>query len=97
MARLVHWCARRGIRHSGFFLLRADKTARIVANAADLSARAAVAIELPTITAFPNILAGELIKIVVGGDTIAVWDHIAFYNHAELTLIFRNQMRMDSR
>src|SRR5450756_18940 len=33
----------------GWFLLRADKTARIAANAADLSARAAVGIQLPII------------------------------------------------
>jgi hypothetical protein len=37
----------------GYFLLRADKTARIAANAADLSARAAIAIELPVIQAEP--------------------------------------------
>jgi hypothetical protein len=35
----------------GMFLLRADKTARIAANAADLSARAAIALELPIIRA----------------------------------------------
>jgi hypothetical protein len=33
----------------GYFLLRADKTARIAANAAALSAKAAIAIELPAI------------------------------------------------
>ena len=38
----------------GYFLLRADKTARIAANAADLSARAAVALELPVIRAAPH-------------------------------------------
>jgi hypothetical protein len=38
----------------GFFLLRADRTARIAANAADLSARAAVAIELPIIRVVPE-------------------------------------------
>jgi hypothetical protein len=37
----------------GYFLLRADKTARIAANAADLSARAAVALELPIIRVEP--------------------------------------------
>ena len=35
----------------GFFLIRADKTARTAANAADLNARAAIAIELPIIKA----------------------------------------------
>jgi hypothetical protein len=35
----------------GVFIARSDKTARIAANAADLSARAAVAIELPIIRA----------------------------------------------
>jgi hypothetical protein len=35
----------------GYFLLRADRTARIAANAADLSARAAVNIELPILAA----------------------------------------------
>ena len=35
----------------GYFLLRADKTARIAANAADLNARAAIALELPIINA----------------------------------------------
>jgi hypothetical protein len=38
----------------GYFLIRSDKTARITANAADLSARAAIAIELPIITAEPD-------------------------------------------
>jgi len=37
----------------GVFIARSDKTARIAANAADLSARAAVAIELPIIRADP--------------------------------------------
>jgi hypothetical protein len=38
----------------GYFLLRADNTARLAANAADLSARAAVAIELPIIRIDPD-------------------------------------------
>ncbi|KJC60482.1 hypothetical protein UP10_12780 [Bradyrhizobium sp. LTSPM299] len=38
----------------GFFIVRSDKTARIAANAADLSARAAIAIELPVIKAEPD-------------------------------------------
>jgi hypothetical protein len=38
----------------GYFLLRADKTARIAANAADLSARAAIALEMPVIRAAPH-------------------------------------------
>jgi hypothetical protein len=38
----------------GYFLLRADRTARIAANAADLSARAAVALELPIIRVEPG-------------------------------------------
>jgi hypothetical protein len=37
----------------GVFIARSDKTARIAANAADLSARAAVALELPLIRAEP--------------------------------------------
>lgn len=37
----------------GFFLIRSDKTARITANAADLNARAAVALELPIIRIKP--------------------------------------------
>jgi hypothetical protein len=41
----------------GYFLLRADKTARIVATAADLSARAAVGIQLPIVRAY----AGEFV------------------------------------
>lgn len=40
----------------GFFLLRADKTARIAANAADLSARAAIALQLPIIRVTPATL-----------------------------------------
>jgi hypothetical protein len=35
----------------GYFLLRADKTARIAANAADLNARASIALALPIIAA----------------------------------------------
>jgi hypothetical protein len=38
----------------GVFIARSDKTARIAATAADLSARAAVAIELPVIRAAPH-------------------------------------------
>jgi hypothetical protein len=38
----------------GYFLLRADKTARIAANAADLSAKAAIAIQLPIIRIVPD-------------------------------------------
>lgn len=38
----------------GVLLLRSDRTARIAANAADLSARAAIAIELPILRAAPN-------------------------------------------
>jgi hypothetical protein len=38
----------------GYFLLRADRTARIAANAADLSARAAVGIQLPIIRAYAS-------------------------------------------
>ena len=38
----------------GVMLLRSDNTARIAANAADLSARAAVAIELPIIRVVPD-------------------------------------------
>jgi hypothetical protein len=38
----------------GYFLLRADKTARIAANAADLSAKAAVGIQLPIIRLFAS-------------------------------------------
>jgi hypothetical protein len=37
----------------GYFVLRSDKTARLAATAADLSARAAIAIELPIIRADP--------------------------------------------
>jgi uncharacterized membrane protein len=38
----------------GVFLLRADKTARIAANAADLSAKAAIAVQLPVIRIVPQ-------------------------------------------
>src|SRR3954464_13667136 len=38
----------------GYFLLRSDKTARIAANAADRSARAAIAIESPVIRIKPD-------------------------------------------
>jgi hypothetical protein len=40
----------------GYFLLRSDKTARIAANAADRSARAAIALQLPVIRIVPNAL-----------------------------------------
>jgi hypothetical protein len=38
----------------GYFLLRSDKTARIAANAADLSARAAISLQLPIIRVEPD-------------------------------------------
>jgi hypothetical protein len=38
----------------GYFLLRADRTARIAANAANLSARAAIGIQLPIIRVTPS-------------------------------------------
>jgi hypothetical protein len=38
----------------GYFLLRSDKTARISANAADRSARAAIAVQLPIIRIHPE-------------------------------------------
>jgi hypothetical protein len=38
----------------GYFLLRADKTARIMANAADRSARATIALQLPIIRIHPE-------------------------------------------
>ncbi|HZE52534.1 MAG TPA: hypothetical protein VE111_04565 [Bradyrhizobium sp.] len=65
----------------GYFLLRADKTARIVANAADLSARAAVAIELPTITAFPEYFSWGVNQDSGGRRHYCSVGHIAFYNH----------------
>ena len=65
----------------GYFLLRADKTARIAANAAELSARAAIAIELPIITAEPDGFGWGQRRI---GDQLAISsfdiDRIIFFN-----------------
>jgi hypothetical protein len=50
----------------GWFLLRADKTARIAANAADRSARAAIALQLPIIRIHPDKL-GHGDTLLAGG------------------------------
>jgi hypothetical protein len=66
----------------GYFLLRSDETARIAANAADLSARSAIAIELPLITAMPDGFSwGHQRRI---GNALVIFsfgvDRIVFYN-----------------
>jgi hypothetical protein len=64
----------------GFFLLRSDKTARIAANAAALSAKAAIAIELPVIAALPESFSWAVGQKPNDNHTCHV-QHIAFYNH----------------
>lgn len=64
----------------GYFLIRSDKTARTAANAADLTARAAIAIELPIIRAEPERFSWG--RRHAGGPTIDSFgiDRLVFFN-----------------
>lgn len=72
----------------GVMLIRSDKTARIAANAADLSARAAIALELPVIKIEPEGLSFGRRKDDAGCPVSYLTLHrISFFNHGRTQAI----------